>query len=122
MTKDAKKELQISIGKRIKSCRESVGMTQEGLAAEMGISPHHLSNKERGQHLITLVNLIKVANIFCVSMDYLVLGCETRKDESGDSTTGSSMLSDLSTGKKVRLNMLLREVSTLIDEDAEGLE
>jgi len=122
MTMDAKKELQTAIGKRIKSCRDAIGMTQEELAAEIGISPHHLSNIERGQHLIKLVNLIKIAEIFSVSLDYLVFGKEKDNKEWASSPSGSSVLSDLSPDKKVRLNLLLREVSTLIGDDAEGLE
>ena len=101
MTKEDKQELQTANGKRIKSCREASGMTQENLASEMGISPHHLSNIERGQHLIKLVNLIKAASIFDVSLDYLVFGEDSKPVDAYDIQSGSSMLSDMSAGKKV---------------------
>ena len=61
----SKKEL---IGGRIKSLRESKGLTQEGLAEIMDINAKYLSNIERGKENPTLDMLIKFVDALEVEM------------------------------------------------------
>lgn len=61
------------IGKRIKQCRENLGLTQEQFAEKTGFSTNYISTLERGasfprcDKLITLLNALEVPAdaIFC---------------------------------------------------------
>lgn len=56
----------------IKSLRQENGWTQEQVANKMGISYQSYQNYERGITLPTLVNFVKLADLFEVSLDYLI--------------------------------------------------
>lgn len=61
------------IGKRIKQCRERLGLTQEQFAEKTGLTPNYISTVERGasfprcEKLITILNGLEVSAdaIFC---------------------------------------------------------
>lgn len=58
-------------GKRIKEQREKLGLTQEELAYDLGLSKNFLSDVERGIKCFKYDTLMKVANYFKVSLDTL---------------------------------------------------
>lgn len=69
-----------AIGARLKRAREQAGMTQEDLAAELDMSPTHISVLERGVKAPKLETLVNIANALHVSSDYLlqdVVDCST---------------------------------------------
>ena len=61
-----------SIGKRIKTARIRLDMTQERLAEQVNLSPNHLSNIETGTTKVSLPTIIKLANALQVSVDSLL--------------------------------------------------
>ncbi|MBO5953252.1 MAG: helix-turn-helix transcriptional regulator [Oscillospiraceae bacterium] len=61
-----------AIGARIKAARERAGYTQEDLAAELEMSPTHISVLERGVKTPKLETLVKIANTLRVSTDMLL--------------------------------------------------
>lgn len=61
-----------AIGARIKVARERAGLTQEDLAAELEMSPTHISVLERGVKAPKLETLVKIANTLHVSTDTLL--------------------------------------------------
>ena len=61
-----------AIGSRIKSARERAGLTQEDLAAELDMSPTHISVLERGRKAPKLETLVNIANALHVSTDMLL--------------------------------------------------
>lgn len=61
-----------AIGARIKTARERAGLTQEDLAAELEMSPTHISVLERGVKAPKLETLVKIANTLHVSSDVLL--------------------------------------------------
>lgn len=61
-----------AIGARIKAARERAGMTQEDLAAELEMSPTHISVLERGIKAPKLETLVNIANALHVSSDMLL--------------------------------------------------
>lgn len=61
-----------AIGARIKAARERAGMTQEDLAAELDMSPTHISVLERGRKAPKLETLVNIANTLHVSTDMLL--------------------------------------------------
>jgi len=61
-----------AIGSRIKEAREQAGLTQEDLAAELEMSPTHISVLERGRKAPKLETLVNIANALHVSTDMLL--------------------------------------------------
>ena len=61
-----------SIGKRIKTARTRLDMTQERLAEQVNLSPSHLSNIETGTTKVSLPTIVKLANALQVSVDSLL--------------------------------------------------
>ena len=66
------------IGKRIKQCRERLGLTQEEFAEKTGFTANYISTLERGasfprcENLILLLNALEVSAdaIFCDVIDH----------------------------------------------------
>lgn len=66
------------IGKRIKQCRERLGLTQEEFAEKTGFTANYISTLERGasfprcENLILLLNALEVSAdaIFCDVVDH----------------------------------------------------
>lgn len=57
---------------RLKEMRSMCGFTQRQMAEKMGISQPSYIRYENGTSEPTLENLAKIANIFDVSVDYLL--------------------------------------------------
>lgn len=62
----------ITVGKRIRLARESVGLTQEKLAETIGVSRTAISRWESGEIDPTIEHLIDLAQALNVSADYLL--------------------------------------------------
>ena len=50
------------LGETIRQIRKEIGLSQEGLANNSGLDRSYLGGIERGEHNITMINLIKVAD------------------------------------------------------------
>ena len=61
-----------SIGKKIKSLRENSGLEAQKLASELSVGKSTLSNWENDRRTPDTDTLIKIANYFKVSVDYLL--------------------------------------------------
>ena len=57
---------------RIKQLRKEKGITQENLSAMVGISQVTVSEYENGRNYPSVENLLKIADHFGVSTDYLL--------------------------------------------------
>ena len=64
------------IGKRIRQLREDAGMSQAELGNRLKVSQTRISRYEAGHATPPLKQLIKLANIFRVPLDYLLFGAE----------------------------------------------
>lgn len=62
----------MNIGNKISRCRKKSGMSQEALAAELGISRQAVSRWERGESIPDTEKIISLCTIFHVSADYLL--------------------------------------------------
>jgi transcriptional regulator with XRE-family HTH domain len=58
-------------GDRLKELREDTGMTQEAIAQYLKVSRQTISGYELSSSEPSIENLIKLANLFHVSLDYL---------------------------------------------------
>lgn len=61
-----------SLGKRIRTERQQLRLTQEQLAELIGVSSTYIGLVERGERAVTLEKLIRIANVLHVSVDYLL--------------------------------------------------
>lgn len=62
-----------AVGRQIKAAREMKKLTQEDLAALVGISPTHVSIIERGVKVPRLDTFVAIANALEVSADALLI-------------------------------------------------
>ena len=60
------------LGKRIRELREANSLSQVSLASKLGVSKQSISNWENGNILPSIDMLIRIAEIFSVSTDYLL--------------------------------------------------
>ena len=70
-----------AVGQRIKAAREAKGLTQEGLAALVDLSPTHVSVIERGLKIPNL-DSFAIANALGVSADSLLIDVVDHATES----------------------------------------
>lgn len=62
------------IGKRLRLIREKKGITQAELGEKLGIQFQHVSKYERGETVPTWENLIKLAELYDVNINWLLTG------------------------------------------------
>ena len=65
----------------IKTRRNEKGISTRKLAEKIGVSHRHLGDLERGSSNGSVKILIDIAEYFHVSMDYLLLGRDSSKDQ-----------------------------------------
>ena len=81
-----------AIGARIKAARERAGYTQEDLAAELEMSPTHISVLERGVKTPKLETLVRIANTLRVSTDMLLQDVVDHSVEGVSSSLASDIM------------------------------
>ena len=67
-------DIRKAFGVRLKELRKQKGWTQKQLANQLNVRYSHLNKYESGMHIPPIERLIQLANIFEVSLDYLVMG------------------------------------------------
>lgn len=75
-----RKELNISIGNRIRISRENVGLTQEELAEKLNLSAQFISTIERGVAGASLATIIRLCEVLNVSSEWLLRGLKATPD------------------------------------------
>ena len=66
----------MEIGSKIKEARMKIEMTQEQVAETLGVSRQTISNWETGKSYPDIVSVIKMSDLYEVSLDYLLKGRE----------------------------------------------
>lgn len=105
------------IGKRIKQLREERGITQEELAIIIECSTAMIGLIETGKRVGSVQNLVKLAEYFFVSTDYL-LGLTNEKRETLNVPQGYAVVLSEALDKKVSPDKLkkLIEVSKQLED------
>ncbi len=75
-----KKEINIQIGKEIRTARERCGMTQEQLGEILSLGTKNISDIERGIAGITVSTLKKLCVKLSVSSDTILFGDDGKND------------------------------------------
>lgn len=68
------KELNATIGGRIRAERERLGLSREAFAENAGISASFVNEIERGRSGMSSESLASVSKVLGVSIDYLIFG------------------------------------------------
>lgn len=71
----------MEFSERLKTLRKEAGLTQVDVAEKLGISQPAYASWERGVKKPTQVNLVKIAQVLNVSVDYLVGNSEEKAGE-----------------------------------------
>lgn len=71
----------MEFSERLKELRKQAHLTQVELASKLGIVQSSYADWERGKKKPTQDNLVKIAQILNVSVDYLVGNSEEKSDE-----------------------------------------
>lgn len=74
-------DIKRAVGKRIKIVRQRSGLTQDGLAEKVGLSPKYISGIERGVENPTMDNLLRLAKALGVEAYDLFLFGESEDSE-----------------------------------------
>lgn len=104
-----------TMGKRIAVCRKRMGMTQDALAEQLGVTAQAVSKWENDQSCPDITMLPKLAKLFGITTDEL-LGIEQKKvyeaqvvdeepEASGITIDGEGLKMNLSGGKKGTLGI-----------------
>lgn len=67
-------EPEVQIARRVRSQRRTLGLTQQELAQELGVTHQHVSRIEGGHAVPSLELLVKLSRRLGVSTDYLLTG------------------------------------------------
>lgn len=94
------------LGKRIKLERQKNNLTQEQLAEKVDISSSYMGQIERGERNVTIDNLIRIANILNVSIDYLLQDSLIPKNYSTQKNIDDLILNRNQSEQDLALNML----------------
>ena len=74
----------VECGKRIQSSRKVKNLTRVQLAEQLNISFDHMRLTERGKRACSIDLLVDLSLILEVSLDYLILGKESKADPMKD--------------------------------------
>ena len=74
-----KDKLNVEVGRRIRSVRESLNMTRDCFSERCDISESFLSDVERGNKGITSKTLTKICETTNVSADYILFGLKHKR-------------------------------------------
>lgn len=64
----------MEIGEKLKNSRLNAGMTQEQIAEKINVSRQTISNWENGKSLPDVISLIKISDLYQISLDDLLKG------------------------------------------------
>ncbi|HLH13823.1 MAG TPA: helix-turn-helix transcriptional regulator, partial [Solirubrobacteraceae bacterium] len=66
----------VEIGTRLRERREALGLTQQALAEELGVTHQHVSRLESGRAMPSLDLVVRLAARFGITTDELLTGAE----------------------------------------------
>ena len=62
----------VGIGQAIRDLRLEMGLSQEALAYEAGVDRSYMGGIERGEHNMTIINLLRICRCFSISVSELL--------------------------------------------------
>ena len=108
----------MEIGNKIKEARNGAGLTQNQAAEKIMVSRQTISNWENGKTMPDIVSVIKMSDLYHISLDELLKGDQKMTEHLAESTnvvksnkklTGAIILNIVLMILLIALNMLLPE-------------
>ncbi|ATI75647.1 helix-turn-helix transcriptional regulator [Bacillus sp. FSL K6-1109] len=100
----------MALGARIRALREKENLTQKALAAKLNIPHQNLSNYERGFRQPDYETLIKIADFFEVTTDYLLRGVDPKAQDKIFEDEAKKILNDPKTFLAARDGEITQEI------------
>ncbi len=72
-------------GKRIRSCRERLGISRQKMAEQIGKAEKYYADIERGYCGMSLETMIEIAGHLGITLDYMIFGEQDRQEIPEDS-------------------------------------
>ena len=94
----------MEFGKRLKTLRKKQHLTQDQVGALFSVAPSTVGAYERGTREPTMENLIKMANYFHVSLDYLLGQSDDERTLSQFQTVDHKELKDILQNQAILFN------------------
>lgn len=88
------------VGERIKTGREQMGLTRDQFAEMIDLSISFFTQIERGEKLMSVQTLVKIAIKLNLSLDYLIWG------DSSIDVNKDSLISDINNASKRELKVI----------------
>ena len=66
----------IAAGRRIRSCRERLGLSRQGMAKQIGKAEKDYADIERGYCGMSLETMIEISECLGITLDYMIFGDE----------------------------------------------
>lgn len=76
----------MEIGKKLKDARMKFNLTQEQIAEELFVSRQTISNWENGKSYPDIISVIKLSDLYSISLDELLKGDQDMVKHLGEST------------------------------------
>lgn len=89
-----------SVGNRIKAGREQMGLTRDEFAEMIDLSTSFFTQIERGEKLMSVQTLVKIAIKLSLSLDYLIWG------DSSIDVNKDSLIDDINNASKKELKVI----------------
>ena len=97
-----------ALGAKVKQRRLALSLTQEKVSEKLDLSESFYSRIERGERVLSVETLIKIANYFDLSLDYLLLDSTHSSINKKLQTELESISSDMNPSQEEFLLSLLR--------------
>ncbi len=94
----------MEFGKRLKTLRKKQHLTQDQVGILFSVAPSTVGAYERGTREPTLENLVKMANYFQVSLDYLLGQSDDERTISQFQTVNHKELKDILQNQAILFN------------------
>ncbi len=109
--------IDVRIGRRIKQCREKLGLTQEEFAEKTGFTTNYISTLERGKSFPRCENLIILLNALEVSPEAIFCDVVTF----ANTAKASQLSEELATLPPEAQKRILRTVELMIQQEKENM-
>lgn len=98
------------IGSRLREARKNAGMFQADAAEKMGMSRPTLSAIESGKRTVTAEEIIRFAELYHVTSEYLLYGTEESNPQMLRILSYSKMFEELTPGEQKKILSMMKNM------------
>lgn len=114
------KSRRVDFGARVYACREAAGLTQQQVAEQLGITQASYALWERRNVALKASQIAKLAEIFGVTTDELIIGSPQRKTRGGPRGKARRLFERVSALPRSQQLHVLTVVEAFVEKQAAG--